>query len=203
MKTRLVFAVLISVVIFFGAQTILPFPYGLIIGFGGPFVFFWFWLKKSPTNSGKKIKTKWIVSGVLSFIAIILLGSGAAPLIFSEAVYGCNLQRTLATGDIEQVSGHPITKAYHEKYEQNSTSTSGSRSLEWGYGTVEYSSYFRNIGEGWENAYLKIILDQCGVPQEFQFQCFDSTGTSLVSLNSQKDNVLEYLQNQNCFEVEK
>ena len=148
------------------------------------------------------MKTKWIVIGVLSFIVIILLGSGAAPLIFSQVVYGCNLERILATGDIEQVSDHPITTAYHEKYDLNSTKTSRSRSLEWGYGTVEYASYFGDFEPGWSNAYLKITVDQCGVPQEFQFQCVDSEGTPWVSLNSKKDNVLEYLQNQNCFDVE-
>lgn len=203
MKTRLVYAILISVGIFFGAQTTIPFPYGLVVGAAGSFVVFWFWFKKPPPNSGKEVKTKWIVIGVLCVIAIVLLGSGAAPLMFSEVVYGCNLQRILATGDIEQVSEHPITKAFHEKYELDSARTSSSRSLEWGYGTVEYSYYFRDFEEGWGHAYLQSILDQCGVPQEFQFKCFDSEGAPLVLLNSKKDNVLEYLQNQNCFEMER
>ena len=200
---KIIFIGIISIGIFFGAQTIMPFPYGLIIGFGALFVFFWFWFKRPTTNSGKKIKPKWAVICVLSLIVIILLGSGAAPLIFSEIVYGCNLQRTMASGEIEQVSHHPITNAYHEKYELRSPRTSSSHSLEWGYGTVEYSSYFRDSGEEWSNAYLKITIDQCGVPQEFQFQCVDSEGMPWVSLNSKKDNVLEYLENRNCFDVKR
>ena len=131
-----------------------------------------------------------------------MLGSGAAPLIFSEIVYGCNLQRTLALGDIEQVSDHPITKAYYEKYELNSTSTSRSRSLEWGYGTVEYSSSSPYVSyyDVWPSAHLKVVVDQCGMPQKFEFQCRDNQRQELISLNSKNDNLLEYLQTENCFE---
>ncbi len=137
------------------------------------------------------------------FIAIILLGSGAAPLIFSEIVYGCNLQKTLAFDEGVHVKEHKITQQYIEKYESKSSSTSGSRSLEWGYGTVEYSSFFGDFREEWYTVDLKIIVDHCGVPQEFQFQCLDSEGTPWVSLNSKEDNILEYLQNQNCLDGKK
>ena len=145
------------------------------------------------------MKTKWLIIGVVSFIAIILFGSGAAPLIFSEVVYGCNLQRMLATGDVEQVSDHPITMAYHEKYKFDSSHTSRSRSLEWGYGTVEYYSYYETKDHGWANAHLKVIVDPCSVPVEFQFQCIDSEDKAWVSLNSKKDNLIDYLQYENCF----
>ena len=149
------------------------------------------------------MKTKWKIISVLSFIAIFLLVTGAAPLIFSEVVYGCNLQRTFASGDIEQVSDHPITKAYYEKYELDSTSTSRSRSLEWGYGTVEYSSSSPHVSyyDVWPSAHLKVVVDQCGIPQEFEFQCTDNQGQILISLNSKNDNLLKYLQTENCFDA--
>lgn len=153
------------------------------------------------------MKTRWIVIVILSITAIILLGSGAAPLIFSQAVYGCNLQKILATNDIKHVSNHPITNAYYEKYEINSTSTSGSRSLEWGYGIVEYSSFHgANYVEGTYDvdqsyAQLKVTVDQCGIPQEFQFRCTDSKNKELILLDSKNDDILYYLQNKNCFEV--
>lgn len=145
------------------------------------------------------MKTKWVVVGILSFAGIVLFGSGAAPLIFSEMVYGCNLQESLASGDIEPVSNHPITMAYNEKYELNSLHTSGTRSLEWGHGTVEYSSYYDTEDRGLSNAYLKVTVDSCGVPTEFKFQCVDSENNPWVSLNSKDDYVLDYLQNKNCF----
>ena len=47
---RVIFPILISIGIFYGANSVLPFPYGLIIGFGGPFVFFWYWIKKTSSN---------------------------------------------------------------------------------------------------------------------------------------------------------
>jgi len=47
---RIIFTVLISIGIFLGVNTVLPFPYGLIIGFTGAFVFFWYWLKKTSPN---------------------------------------------------------------------------------------------------------------------------------------------------------
>jgi len=148
------------------------------------------------------MKTKWKVISVLSFIAIFLLVTGAAPLIFSEVVYGCNLQKTLALGDIEHVKEHKITQEYFEKYELNSTSTSRSRSLEWGYGLVEYSSLHNvSYDGGWSRAHLRIVVDQCGIPQEFEFQCKDNQGQILISLNSENDNLLVYLQTENCFDV--
>ena len=61
------------------------------------------------------MKTKWIVIGVLSFIAIILLGSAAAPLMFSQVVYGCNLQEIMGTGDIKAVIENKITQEYLDK----------------------------------------------------------------------------------------
>ena len=149
------------------------------------------------------MKIKWKIISVLSFITIFLFVTGAAPLIFSEVVYGCNLQRTFASDDIGQVSDHPITKAYYEKYELDSTSTSRSRSLEWGYGTVEYSSSSPYVSyyDVWPSAHLKIVVDQCGMPQKFEFQCRDNQRQVLVSLNSKNDNLLEYLETENCFDV--
>lgn len=47
---RIIFTVLIAIGIFLGVNTVLPFPYGLIIGFTGSFVFFWYWLKKTSTS---------------------------------------------------------------------------------------------------------------------------------------------------------
>ena len=149
------------------------------------------------------MKTKWSIIGILSFITIILFGSGAAPLIFSQVVYGCNLERMLATKDIDQVSNHPIISVYYDKYELYSTSTSSGRSLEWGYGTVEYSSYYSTLSDGWSSAYLKVILDQCGIPQEFEFKCIDSEDNAWVSLNSKNDDLLEYLQYDDCFSGKK
>ncbi len=166
------------------------------------FNFCWnnFWYKNLEK---KKMKTKWIVVIILSFVGIFLFSSGRAPLIFSEVVYGCNLQDMLATGDVEHVSNHPITNAYYEKYEATSTSTSGSRSLEWGHGIVEYSSFHHmSYDDGWSNAYLKVTVDQCGIPKEFEFQCMDNQKQMLISLNSKNDDLLEYLQTENCFEVQ-
>lgn len=147
------------------------------------------------------MKTKWIVIGVLSFVAIILLGSGAAPLMFSQVVYGCNLQKIMSSGDIEAVTENKITQEYFDKYDKNSVSSSRSRSLEWGYGTVEYSSsHHVSYDDGWSSTHLKVVIDQCGIPQEFEFQCKDGQGQEVVSLNSEKDDLLKYLQTDNCFE---
>lgn len=148
------------------------------------------------------MKTKWIVMGVLSFIAIILLGSGAAPLIFSEIVYGCNLQQKLSTKNIDEVTENKITQEYFEKYDKNSVSTGGSRSLEWGYGIVEFhSTHNVSYDNGWSSAHLKVTVDQCGTPQEFEFQCRDNQGQVLISLNNENDDLLKYLQTENCFEA--
>lgn len=147
------------------------------------------------------MKTKWIVIGVLSFIAIILLGSGAAPLMFSQVVYGCNLQEIMGTGDIKAVTENKITQEYLDKYDKKSTSDGGSRSLEWGYGIVEYfSSHYISYDDGWSSAHLRIVVDQCGIPQKFEFQCKDGQGQEVVSLNSENDDLLKYLQTDNCFE---
>ena len=147
------------------------------------------------------MKTRWIIIGILSFIAIVLLGSGAAPLMFSQAVYGCNLQQIMGSGDIEAVTENKITQEYLDKYEKNSSNTDRSRSLEWGYGVVEYSSYHHvSYDEGWSSAYLKVIVDHCGIPQEFEFQCRDVNGQEIVSLNNKNDDLLKYLQTDNCLQ---
>ena len=84
---------------------------------------------------------------------------------------------------------------------KNSSSTSSSRSLEWGHGIVEYSSsHYVSYDKGWSSAYLKVVVDHCGIPQEFEFQCRDDQGQEVVSLNSKKDNLLKYLQTDNCFQ---
>ncbi|MDH3656833.1 MAG: hypothetical protein OEM77_01685 [Nitrosopumilus sp.] len=146
------------------------------------------------------MKTKWVVTGVLSFVAIILLGSGAAPLIFSEIVYGCNLQKKLSLGNIDEVTEHKITQKFLDKYDKNSVSSSSSRSLEWGYGTVEYSfSNYGSYDDRGSSANLKVVIDQCGIPQEFEFQCKDNSGQVWISANSKNDDLSKYLQNQNCF----
>lgn len=147
------------------------------------------------------MKTKWIIFGVLSFGVIILFATGAAIMIFSAAVSGCNLEKTLPLDKIEHVENHVITKTYHDKYKFDSSSTSRSRTLEWGYGVVEYSSYFDTEDHGLSDVYLKVTIDYCGIPTEFQFQCIDSNGKQWVSLNSKSDNVLDYLQNQDCIQV--
>ena len=147
------------------------------------------------------MRPKWIAVGIVSVVALVLLGSGAAPLIFSEIVYGCNLQKKMATADLDEVTEHNITQKYFEKYYNLSASTERSRSMEWGYGIVEYTSshYEQHGAEGWSSANLKVTIDQCGIPQEFEFQCIDNTGNAWVSVNSKKDNLIEYLQNENCF----
>jgi hypothetical protein len=146
------------------------------------------------------MKTKWVVTGVLSVIAIILLGSGAAPLIFSEIVYGCNLQKKVSLGNIDEVTEHKITQKFLDKYDKNSVSSSSSRSLEWGYGLVGYSfSNYGSYDDRGSSANLKVIIDQCGIPQEFEFQCKDASGQAWKSANSKNDDLIKYLQNQNCF----
>ena len=146
------------------------------------------------------MKTRLMVIGILSVIAIVLLGSGAAPLIFNQAVYGCNLQQIMGSGDIRAVTENKITQEYLDKYEKNSSNTDRSRSLEWGYGVVEYSSYhYGSYDEGESNAYLKVIVDHCGIPQEFEFQCRDENGQETVSLNSKNEDLLKYLQTDSCF----
>ena len=66
---KIIFAVLISIGVFFVFQFFVPFPYGLIIGIGGPFVFFWYWLKKPPTNQEKKkMKDKLLKIGIILFV---------------------------------------------------------------------------------------------------------------------------------------
>ena len=147
------------------------------------------------------MKTRWIVIGVLSFIAIVLLGSGAAPLMFSQAVYGCDLQKIMGSGDIKVVTENKITQEYLDKYEKNSSNTDRSRFLEWGYGIVEYSSsHYVSYDEERSSAHLKVIIDHCGIPQEFEFQCRDQQGQEIVSLNSKNDDLLKYLQTDNCLQ---
>jgi hypothetical protein len=102
------------------------------------------------------VRPKWIVVGIASVAILVLFGSGAAPLIFSEIVYGCNLQKKMATAELDEVTEHQITQEYFEKYYDHSSSTERLRSMEWGYGIVEYtSSHYKQHGtEGWSNAEL-------------------------------------------------
>jgi len=146
------------------------------------------------------MKTRWIVIGILFFIGIILLGSGAAPLMFSQVVYGCNLQEIMGSDNTKTVTENKITQEYLDKYEKNSSSTSSSRSLEWGYGTVEYSSSsYVSYDDGWSSAHLRVVVDHCGIPREFEFRCKDGQGQEVISLNSKNDDFLKYLQTDNCF----
>ena len=107
----------------------------------------------------------------------------------------------MSSGDIKAVTENKITQEYLEKYDKNFASSSRSRSLEWGYGTVEYSSTrYVSYDDEWPSAHLRIVVDQCGIPQEFEFQCKDGQGQEVVSLNSENDDLLKYLQTDNCFE---
>lgn len=110
----------------------------------------------------------------------------------------------MAMADLDEATEHNITQEYFEKYHNLSASTERTRSMELGYGIVEYtSSHYEQHGvEGWLSANVKVTIDQCGIPQEFEFQCIDNTGNAGVSVSSKEDNLIEYLQNENCFASE-
>jgi len=147
------------------------------------------------------MKTRWVIIGIVSLVGLVLLGSGAAPLIFSELVYGCNIDRILASGEFEDVTNHPITQEYFSKYYLDSSHTSRASASQWGSGTVEYSAYYYTTDHGRSDAHLKITVDHCAIPTEFQFQCRDDQEIPWVLIDDKEGKLLEYLRDNNCFDT--